>query len=366
MTLSLRKSPHPSITSILHSLIPFFITPEAMWEQSATLWQLSLLIMYDSLWCQNTPTDIVFQSYRELKGAHDRRYTWDLFLKKITIHGLFSRFEKSSIFVRGLPTNEDLKKPSLSRFLSEVLPKKSISISDPITEEETQAIDVCFHNGWLHADNFADDQGKTYTGYTFASTLHALFMEWKLEESKPPPIQAKNLLELAREVIVEFYPPSLSTERRFGPGSIQRPPEAQYQDEFYRSCHVYSKGSIRTLSEYGGADGRIDFYIKSKKWGVELLRDGNRLEEHSNRFLASGPYASTLALEDYILLDCRQTWPRKKHRRMCIICTPIHPPFCQADYAHRHSETVPRCIQQGLQGGIYSEQRAATCRRWTF
>ena len=37
MTSFVNDSPHPSITSIRHSSMPSFISPEAMWERSVTL-----------------------------------------------------------------------------------------------------------------------------------------------------------------------------------------------------------------------------------------------------------------------------------------------------------------------------------------
>ena len=43
-----------------------------------------------------------------------------------------------------------------------------------------------------------------------------------------------------------------------------------------------------TFPEYGTGEGRVDFYILAKEWGVELLRDGDRLAEHSGRFSQPG------------------------------------------------------------------------------
>jgi hypothetical protein len=47
----------------------------------------------------------------------------------------------------------------------------------------------------------------------------------------------------------------LSTKRKIGPGCIQRPPEAQYQDEFYCSCHACSNGSLIAFPEFGTGKG---------------------------------------------------------------------------------------------------------------
>ena len=57
-------------------------------------------------------------------------------------------------------------------------------------------------------------------------------------------------------------------------------PEAQFQDEFYSASSKQAHGSV-SFPEFGTKNGRIDFFIRSKKWGVELLRDGNRLSQHA-------------------------------------------------------------------------------------
>ena len=96
-------------------------------------------------------------------------------------------------------------------------------------------------------------------------------------------------------------------------GYVQQPPEAQYQDEFYRSCHICLEGSLVTFPEFGTAKGWVDFYIPSKKWGVELLCDSDQLAQHSGRFSALGSYTTQLELLDYIILDCCKTCPRVRH-----------------------------------------------------
>jgi hypothetical protein len=190
-------------------------------------------------------------------------------------------------------------------------------------------------------------------------------VEWRLQDSVPSiPFESSSILQLALEVIRGFSPRSLSAERRIGAGCIQRPPEAQYQDEFYRNCHACSKGSLVTFPEYGTAQGRIDFYIPSKEWGVELLRDGNELKKHTGRFSETGSYVTTLALSDYIILDFHNTRPKRTQPSTCIICPSVHFPFCQANLIHSHGEIVPRCIQQGPPGGVRSGPHAANCRWW--
>jgi hypothetical protein len=116
---------------------------------------------------------------------------------------------------------------------------------------------------------------------------------------------------------VYIFPCVLLTERRIDPSFAQCLPEAteaQYQDEFYRCCYIHSNGSLVTFPEFTTSEGRVDFYIPTKQWGAELLRDGDRLAQHSGRFsLQTGSYGTTLSLSDYIILDCCTTFPRVTH-----------------------------------------------------
>ena len=87
---------------------------------------------------------------------------------------------------------------------------------------------------------------------------------------------------------------SLLNERKIGPDTNQEPPEAQYQREFFRCCHAISNGSLVAFPEFGTKDGRADFYIPSKRWGVELLRNGDQLAQHWGRFSSAGSYTTNL------------------------------------------------------------------------
>jgi hypothetical protein len=240
---------------------------------------------------------------------------WDLFSRSFAPGELWKGLESSSIFARGLPPKEDLQDPAVAGIFFRVLSDLSICRSDVTNTEDEQALDRCFRCGWLHSDRLQD---STDILYTFSSRLHHLFVEMMLSDTMPTTIsEPNNILDFVCEVITGFSPYSLSV-RPIGPTFIQRPPEAQYQDEFYRSCHNRWKGLLRTFSEFGTKAGRIDFYIPSKQWGVELLREGVGMEQHSERFSKEGRYGRSLPLSDYIMLDCRSTTPTRPHTSMCI------------------------------------------------
>jgi hypothetical protein len=87
-----------------------------------------------------------------------------------------------------------------------------------------------------------------------------------------------------------------------------RPLEAQYRDEFYRAFNAVVPCGVPISSEWSRhRDGRIDFWIPQKKWGVELLRDHDRVDERCNRFQKGGryyPWIKAGMLKDWIIIDC--------------------------------------------------------------
>src|SRR5436305_12426297 len=78
----------------------------------------------------------------------------------------------------------------------------------------------------------------------------------------------------------------LSHTGRLGASGQVRPPEAQFQDEWYRAFNSLLGHGFAISSEWSqSGDGRIDFRIVGPDWGIELLRAGDRLAERCNRFL---------------------------------------------------------------------------------
>jgi hypothetical protein len=221
---------------------------------------------------------------------------------------LFTALSGASVFTRGLPLEKDLQDVGIADVFFRVL-RNGYVVKPDSTGGDHDNLMLCFRNGWLHSDK-KDHSGDTII-YFFASPLHRWFVEWKLWDHYPPlPIVTGDILTFVTNIIKKFSPKRLATERTLPFGEIQPVPEAQYQVEFYRCC---SNRSIVTFPEYGTRQGRVDFYIPAKEWGVELLRDGDRLAQHSGRFSDNGSYATTLSFSDYIILDCRTTYPRDPH-----------------------------------------------------
>ena len=81
-------------------------------------------------------------------------------------------------------------------------------------------------------------------------------------------------------------------------------PEAAFQDELYCALS-YELQSLPVLSEYSHTkDGRVDFFVFNKKWGIEVLQCGNKtkIAEHAARFAAGGKYGNWNIFEEYIIL----------------------------------------------------------------
>jgi hypothetical protein len=112
--------------------------------------------------------------------------------------------------------------------------------------------------------------------------------------------------------------------RPLGAAGQDRPPEAQFQDEWYCAFNSLLGHGIAISSEWSRCgDGRIDFRIVGPKWGIELLKDGDRLAEHCDRFLDNGTYHRWIKdglIKDWIILDCRQSHP-EKYRTIVLFLT---------------------------------------------
>jgi hypothetical protein len=152
------------------------------------------------------------------------------------------------------------------------------------------------------------------SSYDFPSPLHRQIWSYKLMPLKQYKYPG-DILALIKDTVAKFRPNQLSRSDRRAETDEQDSPEAQYSHEWYRSLHEVTGGNVVMSPEYATAPGkrrgRVDFYIPSMKWGIELLRDGDKPREHSDRFL-TGAYSALVksgAIVDYALLDFRHEKP---------------------------------------------------------
>jgi hypothetical protein len=116
---------------------------------------------------------------------------------------------------------------------------------------------------------------------------------------------------------MQFRPRQLSDPPRSLAGKTL-PLEDQYQKEFYRCLFTKLDGHVVISPEFvvkaGSRGETIDFLVARKKWGLELLRERDRLVEHMERFQPNGQYFSMIEsrdMEQYIVLDFTVTRPTK-------------------------------------------------------
>ena len=232
------------------------------------------------------------------------------FLETFSRERFFSELTAGSGWARGLPGDDHLGDPHVADIFRDMLQLGSIKGTD-----SSHSVHYCHKEGWIYSAT----ANKGELVYVFPSPIHSLYFQWKLLPSSGP-IPFTTPLELSIAVIRAFEPSRLSDlPRRVGDAGAVRPPEAAYQDEFYRSISKVTQGCVRVSSEYSVAEGacpsHIDFFIPSTMWGVQLLRDGHELEDWSH-FRLGGAYGAWLKADDvmdYIILDFRGTRPQKSH-----------------------------------------------------
>ena len=79
----------------------------------------------------------------------------------------------------------------------------------------------------------------------------------------------------------------------------------------YRALHVVLGLSSKVSSEwFEDGKGRIDFRLADIGWGIEMMREGNRLNEHCGRFVGNGRYTPWTQIREWIIIDCRTSMPR--------------------------------------------------------
>lgn len=227
--------------------------------------------------------------------------------------------------------------PQAAGVLREVLMNGSIH-----RDLDNEGIITCYENGWLHSEPLDFDAINIVC--VFPTRLHAKwaslfslcldsadlnrYVEHYLTDSSVPfPMNQYPTVEaLAEAVLRKFSLRNLSSTTRVGTGAVIRPVEAAYQDEFCRALHAVLGFSTKVSSEWSGdGNGRIDFRLADVGWGIELLREGNRLGAHCQRFVGNGSYMQWIRsgwLRDWLIIDCRTSPPHPYSKfTPCSACT---------------------------------------------
>ncbi|RHZ43313.1 uncharacterized protein CDV56_100733 [Aspergillus thermomutatus] len=231
--------------------------------------------------------------------------------------GLFERISGSQ-FSRGLPRSKDLQNPAVARVLKQAIlsPRGLLHSSFVDGSLESRALSYIWRNGWLHAQTqpIGDD-----TQYVFATDFHRWFCACVFAPADDgiQPLPYLSPLDLAKEVVRRFNPRQLSEPERAMNRNIS-PLEDQYGKEFYRCIGDVLKRRVVVSPEfsvsYGTQSGILDFFIPGTAWGIELLRENDRISEHLTRFAPGGQYFLLVKERKmkWIVLNCTTKRPSKK------------------------------------------------------
>ena len=109
---------------------------------------------------------------------------------------------------------------------------------------------------------------------------------------------------------------ALNIEAPLSNSTVSQPLEASYQDEYYRvSFQLLDNLYLKPEWARTQQTGWVDFAISSERWIIECVQDGDKLNEHIEHFQVTGKYGQWICnqeVQDFILLDFRQSIPRKQ------------------------------------------------------
>ncbi|KAL3468252.1 hypothetical protein BJX64DRAFT_247158 [Aspergillus heterothallicus] len=220
-------------------------------------------------------------------------------------------------FARGLPPPHIIQKYGPASVLKVAIACDGIyqSCFENESAELKEALERLWTNGWLHAEKSDGD-----VHFVFASQVHRWYCQHLFSERHSGnTLGYGSPLQLALDAIKRFQPRQLSDAPRSLTGN-SLPLQDQYQKEFYRCLFPLLDGHVVISPEFvikaGTKGGTIDFLVAQKKWGIELLRDRDRLLQHMQRFERNGQYFSMIEqakMEQYIVLDFTNNLPQKSH-----------------------------------------------------
>lgn len=102
-----------------------------------------------------------------------------------------------------------------------------------------------------------------------------------------------------------------------GVGKDNRLLERTWQMEFYRAATQVLPNSVYISPDVGAkfeSNGFVDFYVDDgHNWAIELLRDGDKAQNHEDRFKQDGTYSKIVEkATDWVIVDIRNPDLRDK------------------------------------------------------
>ncbi|KAJ6485658.1 hypothetical protein C8R45DRAFT_997364 [Mycena sanguinolenta] len=270
----------------------------------------------------------VVMAFVRIFGARKQRirdqevYTMEDFRNDCPPESLFSTLAGYGPCQRFLPNPTFAGDARIFRVFSQLLVEEEIDY-DPVNPASSGLNPTDF--------DFAHARGLLYTERSSSGTLTISFafplQRSLLQTILLPPIpdlleDIPTLFSLVTQVVQRFNPDHLLTPRRVGGSPQDRPLDATYQHEFYRCLYQLRPRALMS-AEYASASGsRIDFLVhrdehhdNQRSWGIELLRDGDRIHEHAHRFEPSGQYHSIVSdsMTKFIIIDFRTNIPSRTY-----------------------------------------------------
>ncbi|KAF8453927.1 hypothetical protein BGX38DRAFT_366277 [Terfezia claveryi] len=106
---------------------------------------------------------------------------------------------------------------------------------------------------------------------------------------------------------IERMDPSM-LQTSLGLGQTSRLLERTWQMGWYKAATTAVPLHATVSADVGaifGSVGYLDFYVNGDlNWGIELLREGDRMKQHAKRFIEDGAYA-VIPLTEWVIIDFR-------------------------------------------------------------
>ncbi|KAE9408822.1 hypothetical protein BT96DRAFT_624055 [Gymnopus androsaceus JB14] len=247
-------------------------------------------------------------------------YTLEEFKKDHPLQKILDDLVMATQSRRLLPREQIAADPRVNRVFAYLLVHDCIPYSIPLPGGLDLA-DVSYAHrlGLLYMERM--DYG--HAQFTFSFPLQKVMLQLCLQ----PPIpdfkeDVSTLYRLVTAVITKFNPNRLQTLHHVDGSDEALELEVLYEHEFYRCLYQYRPRAV-VFPEYGTEvghrpAGRIDFLVyrtesmnqcQPRSWGIELLKDEDRLAEHAYRFSPDGVYNSMVSddMTEFMIVDFRKT-----------------------------------------------------------
>ncbi|PGG96804.1 hypothetical protein AJ79_09449 [Helicocarpus griseus UAMH5409] len=213
-------------------------------------------------------------------------------------HSVFSALVEADVYAvaRSFPGG-----PALTRAAADTLRRAlelgSLPVPSPDPDGATKepldpGLDRCFRMGWLHREPLMKTLIHELRMRCSSSRQSSMKIFAGASRSGPFPITTyQTPAALCEAVLSRFSRASLSASHVLTSGAQSRPPEAQYQDEWYRACKAVLGPKVAVSSEWSrpevaeltftllGRSGELNFCVMGTGWVSTV--EGFYLEEHT-------------------------------------------------------------------------------------